>query len=165
MAKKVDAAILAARTAVQAALQQAKQDAADAKLRAKRIREARYTLLQPVLTRIALLLAPLPEKQRSFYVQAYAMYDTPEIRVSLSNQDSLKSDVICELLEYCSSICTKGARSSDYVSAHWAERSHTFRGEHLNIRVSIDVSESGTCRKVIKGTKTVQQDEYEFVCD
>jgi len=163
MAKRIDAAILAARTAVHTALASAKDEAAEAKLRAKRIREARYTVLQPVMTRLALLLSPLPEDQRGFHVSAFG--SKPEIRVSLRKQTSLKSELICELLEYASTICTRRAYSSDWVTASFAERSHTFHGQDCTITVSIDVSEEGTCRKVLKGQTTRVIDEYEFVCD
>lgn len=162
MSKKIDSAIAMAKAAIAAALSTYKRDALDAKDRAKRIREARYTILQPVLTRLSMIIGSLPEDQRRLYVDGYGK---PSIRVSLLKQPSLKSDLICELLEYSSSVCTRSARSSDWVTAYSAERSHTFYGADLTITVNIDISEEGTCRKVLKGQTTRTIDEYEFVCD
>lgn len=162
MAKKVDAAIRMAKTAIAETLASEKRNVDDAKARAKRIREARYTVLQPVMTRLAMIVQALPEDQRRLSVCAYGK---PAIRVSLLKQPSLKSELICELLEYANTICARSAHSSDWVTAYCAERSHTFHGQDCSIIVSIDVSEEGTCRKVLKGQRTQTVDEYEFVCD
>ena len=163
MSKRIDVAITMAKSAIADCLSQSKRDAEEAKARAKRVREARYTVLQPVLTRLAMILNPLPAEQKSFSISGYG--SRPLVTVTLYKQESLKSDLICELLDYVSGVCTESARSRDYVSQYWGERSHSFRGSEIDIDIKIDVSESGTCRKVIKCQKTQVVDEYEFVCD
>jgi hypothetical protein len=162
MSKRIDTAIRMAKAAIAETLAAEKRNADDAKARAKRLRDARYTIIQPVLTRLAMMVQSLPEDQRRLSVDTYGK---PSIRVTLLKQPSLKSDMVCELLEYASSICTRSAHSSDWVTAYCAERSHTFHGQDCTIIVSIDVSEEGTCRKVLKGQTTRTVDEYEFVCD
>lgn len=164
-AKSTGNATRIARDVISAAIVSYNEDIARAKRSMAKLRKARYEILQPVLTRIAMIVESVPENNRHIRVQSYGYeYARPEISVSLHRQPSLKSDAVCELLAYVSDVCPR-ASSDDYVGEHWGERVHTFRSDALTIRVSIDVAEEGTCRKVMTGTKMVEQKQYEFVCD
>lgn len=164
-AKSTGNATRIARAVINDAIVSCNEDIARAKRSMTKLRKARYEILQPVLTRIAMIVESVPEDNRVIRVSTYGFeYSKPDINVSLLRQPSLKSDVVCELLAYASDVCPR-ASSSDYVGEHWGERVHSFRGDALTIRVSIDVAEEGTCRKVLTGTKMVEQKQYEFVCD
>lgn len=164
-AKSTGNATRIARDVISAAIVSHNDDIARAKRCIAKLRKARYEILQPVLTRIALIVEAIPEDNWAIRVSSYGFeHSKPEISVSLLRQPSLKSDVVCELLAYASDVCPR-ASSNDYVGEHWGERVHSFRGDALTIRVSIDVAEEGTCRKVMTGTKMVEQKQYEFVCD
>lgn len=164
-AKNTGNATRIARDVISAAIVSHNEEIARAKRCIAKLRKARYEILQPVLTRIAMIVESVPEDNRMLSIRTYALdYCKPEISVSLLRQPSLKSDVVCELLAYASDVCPR-ASSNDYVGEHWGERVHNFRGDALTMRVSIDVAEEGTCRKVLTGTKMVEQKQYEFVCD
>jgi hypothetical protein len=162
MIRRTDAAIRAAKDAIASALSQTKQDADEAKQRGRRLREQRYTVIQPTLVRLAMLTESIPDENKTLRVSSY--FSRPCITVSLRNQTSLKSDVINAVLEYAMGITSK-AWSHDYATQHCSNREHTFYGDNVEIKVSIDIAESGTCRKVLKGQKTTVVDEYEFVCE
>lgn len=164
-AKNTGAAARFARDVINGAIVSCKEEIASAKARLANVRKARHDFLQPVLTRIAMIIESVPDKNKTVRVQAYsASFCKPDIRVNLLRQSSLKSDVICELLAYANDLCPR-ASTHDYVSESWGERVHNFRGELFTIIVSIDTAEEGTCRKVLTGTKMVEQKQYEFVCD
>lgn len=158
---KVDRSVLVSRGIIKATLESLKREAAEVKRRASDLRKARFVTVQPVLTRLCMLIDLVPERDR--YIGVSIHYGKPEIRVSLYNQDSLKSDLICELLAYASDVCPN-AKSRDYVGKDWGEREHHFTSDNLDIRIGINVKSDGVCQKVLVGTKTVQQDEYRFVC-
>lgn len=159
---KIDRAVHGARSVVKSALTGYKRQQTEARDAAAMLRCARYVVVQPALTRIHMLTDSIPETQRHISVTMWG--NRPEIMVSLYEQDSLKSDVIEALLEYASEVCPDKAQSRDYVGKDWGERAHTFYGPGLSIRVAINVKSDGECKKILKGTKMVQQDEYMFVC-
>lgn len=164
-AKSTGNATRIARDAISVAIACYIEDVASAKRSIAKLRKARYEILQPVLTRIAMIVESMPEDNRQIRIRTFGYESSkPEITVSLLRQPSLKSDAVCELLAYASDVCPR-ASSDDYVGEHWGERVHTFRSDALTIRISIDVAEEGTCRKVLTGTKMVEQKQYEFVCD
>lgn len=160
---KVDRSVLASRETIQATLNILKRDAEDAKRRASNLRKARFVTIQPVLTRLHMLIDSIPERDRNVSLAMH--FSRPEVTVSLYNQDSLKSDVVCELLAYASDICPN-AKSRDFVGKDWGERDHTFYNDDLYIRIAVSVKTDGSaCKRVLVGTKTVVQDEYKFVCE
>jgi hypothetical protein len=152
-----------ARDAISAAISSLQEEVARTRERIVSMRKARHVILQPTLTRIAMILESVPEQNKRLRVTSYT-YSPPEISVTLLRQPSLKGDVIYELLAYASDICPV-ASSSDYVTANYGERTHRFRSDDLEIIVHIDVADKGTCRKVLTSTKMVEQKQYEFVCD
>lgn len=158
---KVDRSVLASRGIIKATLESLKREAAEVKRRASDLRKARFVTVQPVLTRLCMLLDSVPESERHVGLTIYC--GKPEIIVALYNQDSLKSDLVCELLAYASDVCPE-AKSRDYVAKDWGEREHQFRSDSLSIRIGVHVKSDSTCQRVLVGTKTVQQDEYRFVC-
>lgn len=162
-AKSTGNAARIARDAISAAISSLQGQVASTKERIVAIRKARHVILQPALTRIAMILESVPEQNKRLRTTAFT-YSPPEISVTLLRQPSLKGDVICELLAYASDVCPK-VSSSDYVTASYGERTHRFCSDDLEIVVHIDVADKGTCRKVLTGTKTVHQEQYEFVCD
>lgn len=158
---KVDRSVLVSRGIIKATLESLKREAADVKRRASDLRKARYTVVQPVLTRLCMFLDGVPENDR--YLGVSVHYGKVEITLALYNQDRLDSELVCELLTYANDICPN-AKSRDYVGKDWGEREHQFSGDNLSIRIGVHVKSDSTCQRVLVGTKTVQQDEYRFVC-
>lgn len=160
---KTDRSIRAAKGAIHKALQSLKEDRERAIRRAQQIRSNRYSLIQPVLTKLALLIDEIPEDNKR--IELDCGWNTPAITVALINQASLKSPTICALLEYAADRCSDYASSTDWVTSTWAERCHVFSHNDLTIRVSIDVADDATCRRVLVGTETKTVDKYQFVCE
>jgi hypothetical protein len=158
---KVDRSVLVSRGIIKATLESLKREAAEVKRRASDLRKARYTVVQPVLTRLCMLLDGVPENDRHVGVSSH--YGRVEITLALYNQDTLNSDLVCNLLGYANDVCPN-AKSRDYVGKDWGEREHQFSNEDLSIRIGVHVKSDSTCQRVIVGTKTVVQDEYKFVC-
>lgn len=158
---KVDRSVLVSRGIIRKTLDALRREAADVKRRASDLRKARFVTVQPVLTRLCMLLDSVPEDDR--YVGLSIHYGKPEIRVTLYNQDTLNSALVCNLLAYVNDVCPN-AKSRDYVGKDWGEREHHFMSDNLDVRIGVNVKTDGTCQRVLVGTKTVQQDEYRFVC-
>ena len=158
---KVDRSVLVSRGIIKATLESLKREAAEVKRRASDLRKARYAVVQPVLTRLCMLLDGVPESDR--YVGVSIHYGKPEITIALYNQDTLNSDLVCNLLGYANDVFPN-AKSRDYVSKDWGEREHQFSSDNLGVRIGVHVKSDSTCQRVIVGTKTVVQDEYKFVC-
>lgn len=158
--KAIDTNKIVARGLFAEAVRSHKRDAERIKRQAATLRKLRAKLVS-VMQHLSKLMESVPENDRSMWI---SMWDKPSIRVSLYNQKSLRSDVICELLEYSLTL-GEAKQSHDYVSATHGERTHRVTNPEFDVEISVSVAEDGTCKKVLKGQRTTVVDEYEFVCE
>lgn len=160
MAKQVDAAILAARVTIQKTLSECKREIESARERGRKLRAARYVVLQPILTKVHMILSDVSPRQKYVTLSTYG-----DMYVSLNSQDSLKTPVVIELLEYFNGL-TDNVKTSDWVTDLMTQREFKFKVGETTIIVSVDVkSDSPSCRKVVTGTKTEERKTYAIVCD
>ena len=160
MAKQVDAAILAARVTMKSVLDNCKRDIEDAKKRGCRVRATRYSTLQPTLIKIHMITADVRPVDKHIFVSTYG-----DIYVSLHKQDSLKTPVVVQLLEYLNGL-TDNVKTRDFLSDYMAQREFKFGIGETTVNVEVNVkTDSESCRKVVTGTKMTEQKTYAFVCD
>lgn len=134
----------------------------DAKARRAALKSGKSrAMLEKLLTPLLYILGDMG----SIRIDSYRT--SPSIYITMFNLDSLKQRELVSLLAYLTDETDK--LNGKITSEDWAaavNRDFKFVTDKWEISVSAYVKDdSATCRRVVVGTKMVEQVQYEIACD